>query len=299
MFNQHVRNKIIVSIFVAISVTLNSISVLTLIKQRGSKQLRHILLISLAVADLGGMIANLAMEFLTNEHGKTCEISAYLVSTFSLVSISNIVALCVERAVTMKYPMKSIAFFTQKYRWLLFIVPSWLYGILWGTCPLLGWGKYSAESSIQNSRCNLDLKTPEMRVMSFNYSLLAFCYVLPIFSMLGCFVVIKKEMKSMLVIAQKLTGKESVSWKNSMRSECVFTIIVVVILVSFFAAWTPYAICVFYLTKKGTIAPAVLTAASYLGKSSSCFNPMIYVFMYKDFRVALKRLLKFEKSTKV
>lgn len=195
----------------------------------------------------------------------------------------------------MKYPLRASVYFANKFHSLWFVIPSWLYGIIWGTFPWIGWGAYSVESESKH-RCSIDLRTQTSNVKSFNYSLLCFCYIIPIFIVIVSFVIIKKEMKKMLQFAKKATGKNSKSTRASIKSERLFTFVVGVMLTAFIVAWTPYAICVFYFSIKGEISEVVLDVASYLGKSSGLLNPIIYVFMYKEFRSAVRRLFGIRKN---
>lgn len=79
--------------------------------------------------------------------------------------------------------------------------------------------------------------------------------------------------------------------QSQSKIEKQHTFMVIVMVAAYLIAWTPYAICVLWLTIS-TNLPVTLTRSSALfAKSSALYNPVIYAFMLKEFRTCFKRLI--------
>ncbi|XP_066932895.1 opsin-1, short-wave-sensitive 1-like [Clytia hemisphaerica] len=198
-------------------------------------------------------------------------------------------ALAIERYLSISKPFISIKISQSKFYAILFIVASWVYGSMWALFPWFGWGRYAYES-LTNHRCSIDLVSRSPNIVSYNYTLLVFCYIVPIIIMMTSFCIIKREIAGMLQKVKDSTGKNSKSATATVKQERTFTVVVAVMLTSFLLAWTPYALCVFLVSLRIEISPDFLDVSAYLGKSSIIHNPIIYVFLYKQFRTGLLRL---------
>ena len=68
--------------------------------------------------------------------------------------------------------------------------------------------------------------------------------------------------------------------------------IAVVMTTGFIFAWTPYAVTsTVAMYNPGLISDIGAAIPAYIAKSSACYNPFIYVFMYRKLRKAMKKLL--------
>ena len=76
--------------------------------------------------------------------------------------------------------------------------------------------------------------------------------------------------------------------KKLERKHCMMTLVMVG---AFLAAWSPYALCVLFLTIMGSFPDKLLMVSAYIAKSSTLFNPIIYSIYLKDFRRRCKKRL--------
>ena len=283
--------SIYVIILVAISTLLNSLSIGVLYRElkKNTKSIRHALLLSLAVSDICTGIIGFPLEMfqLSTE---SCIAAGYLVTLFSLVSITHMCALAVERCLSIARPFLSMSLSEKRSYFAGMISVCWFYGTLWATLPMTGWGAYGFESRT-NHRCSIVITTRDSNIMSYNYALLVFCYVIPIIVMVVSLMIAKRAMLGMVHRIQTATGKNSKQSNLTAKQERLFTIVVLVMLASFVTAWTPYAICVFLASIDVHVSAVALDVSAYLGKSAIIHNPIIYVFLYKQFRVGLLRVL--------
>ena len=275
---------------VMFSTILNFLSVVVLIKKiKTELAIRHVLLVSLAVSDICTGLFGFPLEMFRMSE-QSCVAAAYLVTLFSLVSITHMCALAVERCLSISKPFLSIRLSEKRLSFVVILSVCWLYGASWATFPVFGWGSYAYESKT-NRRCSIEISSRDSTIMSYNFMLLVFCYVIPIAVMVVSLMIARRAMTGMVNRIKTSTGKNSKQSAHTAKQERSFTLVVLVMLASFVTAWTPYAICVFMASIHVDIPPVTLDVSAYLGKSSIIHNPIIYVFLYKQFRLGLVKVL--------
>ena len=275
---------------VVLSTLLNCLSIVVLIKKlKADLQIRHALLISLAVSDICTGLIGFPLEMFRLSEA-SCIAAGYLVTFFSLVSITHLSALALERCFSISKPFLARTISGKKHSFITTLSICWIYGGLWASFPMFGWGKYSYESKT-NHRCSIEIGSYNTTIMSYNYALLVFCYVIPIVIMVLSLMVAKREMSGMIDRIKNSTGKNSKESASTAKQERTFTMVVLVMLASFVTAWTPYAICLFFASIKVDIPPIALDVSAYVGKSAIIHNPVIYVFLYKQFRLGLVKVI--------
>lgn len=275
---------------VVLSTLLNFLSIVVLIKKlKADLQIRHALLISLAVSDICTGVIGFPLEMFRLSDA-SCIAAGYLVTFFSLVSITHLSALALERCFSISKPFLARTLSGKRTSFIATLSVCWMYGGLWASFPMFGWGNYSYESRT-NHRCSIEITSKEKTIMSYNYTLLVFCYVIPIAVMVISLMVAKREMSGMTNRIKISTGKNSKQSENTAKQERTFTTVVLVMLASFVTAWTPYAFCVFAASIQVNIPPIALDVSAYLGKSAIIHNPVIYVFLYKQFRLGLVKVI--------
>jgi len=118
------------------SIILNILVVVVLIRDK-KLQVRHALLISLAMTDICAGTIGFPLETFTFSES-TCLVAGYLVTFFSLVSISHLVGLAIERLISISMPFQSSSMFQKKRYATMFVGLCWSYGALWATLPWFG-----------------------------------------------------------------------------------------------------------------------------------------------------------------
>ncbi|KAF4519503.1 C-opsin [Ephemera danica] len=87
--------------------------------------------------------------------------------------------------------------------------------------------------------------------------------------------------------------KNAISMGRVSRAETRVAVMVAVMVVAFLVAWIPYS--VFALTvafgDPSVFTPALAVLPALMAKSSICYNPVIYVGLNTQFRVAWRKLL--------
>ena len=277
-----------------IAIILNCVVLLTLKygfrRQQQSFKMRHVLLTSLAVADLVTCLVGFTIEDLFTSY-ETCVLAGHVIFTCSMASMMHMVALSFERLLSIKFPFQTRVWFASKRLAAIFVLLVWFYGYMWASLfPTLRWGAYVYESKLDH-RCSIDLVSSDAARQSYVYALLAFCYAIPIAATICCFVVVKIELLKMMIDISSITGsKKSMAALASARQHRAFTTMVAVMLTVFTATWTPYVIYIIYQRSGGQLPQTTIDICAYVGKTCTLWNPIIYFFMYRKFQRALVRL---------
>lgn len=187
---------IIYIIGIPLCLLLNLTVIIVYCSKRRKIRLEEIQLVSLAVSDALQAATGYSIELYVyrsgNNKGILCCAAGFCNTFLALVSITHIVALSIERYITLCYPYLAHTWFTNKCAPCVFVVPAWLYGLLWAIMPVLGWSSYLPENG-ELFRCSIDLHTRDGHHQSYTYSLLVFCFVLPVILLLMCQVRIRIE----------------------------------------------------------------------------------------------------------
>ena len=288
---------VLLSFLCGFSVLLNFSVVIAILSKGRSKDMRDIILMSLAVCDGVQCSLGFPNEVYGYAHANQprnenmCKASGFIVMYLALTAVSHLVCLCVYRYLTIAYPLKIQSFFTRSKRSAFyFIIPSWIYGLFWSVTPLFGWNEIVREKE-DNYRCSVNLYPDDQIKRSYLYALLVFCYCIPVSVIFFCTLKVHLELRNMLKLCKEVSGEEAIITKATYKLARQDFISVGLIVASFFTAWSPYAISVCYLSLGRNLPNGFLTYCALFAKSSTILNPIIYCLMYKEFRQTLSRKL--------
>ncbi|NXL61414.1 OPSP protein, partial [Chordeiles acutipennis] len=187
-----------------------------------------------------------------------------------IVSLISLAVLSYERYCTMTGTAKAD---TTNYRktW-TGIVLSWTYSLAWTAPPLFGWSSYGPEGP--GTTCSVNWHSKDANNASYIVCLFVFCLVIP-------FVVIVYSYGKLLCAVRQVSGINKGMGRN--REQRIL-IMVVVMVICFLLCWLPYATVALIATfgKPGLITPAASIIPSLLAKSSTVYNPIIYIFLNKQ-----------------
>uniref|UniRef100_A0A8D2Q1K6 G-protein coupled receptors family 1 profile domain-containing protein n=1 Tax=Varanus komodoensis TaxID=61221 RepID=A0A8D2Q1K6_VARKO len=190
--------------------------------------------------------------------------------TSSFSAIAGIVALCtiaviaVDRAIVVGKPMGTLTFTTRKA--MIGVAASWIWSLVWNTPPLFGWGGYQMEGVMTS--CAPDWYNSDPINVSY-----IVCYFLKTY----CFLHLLSHHLVLYIVFSSTTKAETqVAW------------MVIVMVMAFLICWLPYA--TFALVVVGNpeiyINPIIATVPMYMAKTSTFYNPIIYIFMNKQVMAA-------------
>ncbi|XP_066289430.1 opsin-5-like [Branchiostoma lanceolatum] len=216
---------------------------------------------------------------------------------FGTASIANMALMSIMRfmIVYKKYPGP----YPTRPQTYVIIAVAWLYGLFWACAPLAGWSRYHVEPF--GLSCTVDWGgfSRGAAGMSFILCLLVFCVALPVTAVVasfaGIFVIYRHAKKG---VVTHLQNNPTMSKKRK-KMERALTLTALAVCGGFLLAWLPYAVVGLWSAVAGVDAVplALASAAPLFAKSSSLWNPIIYLGTNNRFRLNMCACLAKELRT--
>uniref|UniRef100_A0A668AJ36 Opsin 7, group member a n=1 Tax=Myripristis murdjan TaxID=586833 RepID=A0A668AJ36_9TELE len=258
---------------------------------------RHLLkpaeffIINLAISDMGLTLSLYPMAITSSFYhrwlyGKTvCYIYAFCGMLFGICSLTTLTLLSMVCFVKVCYPLYGNRFNSVHGR--LLIACAWAYALLFACSPLAHWGEYGPEP--YGTACCIDwrLSNQHTKARSYTMALFIFCYILP------CCVIVASYTSILVTVrASRKTMEQHASRQTHMSN--IQTIIVklsVAVCIGFFAAWSPYAVVSMWAAfgHIENIPPLAFAMPAMFAKSSTIYNPVIYLMLRPNFRKVMYR----------
>ncbi|KAM8830130.1 parapinopsin-like [Synchiropus picturatus] len=272
---------VIMGVFTATGILLNTLVIVVTVRHRKLRQPLSYALVNLAFCDLGcamfgGVITTINSAvgyFAFGELG--CYIEGFTVAFFGITGLCTIGVISVERYIVVCYPMGAVLFQTRHA--IAGVVLSWVWSFMWNTPPLFGWGSYSPEG-IKTS-CAPTWSSRDAGDVSYMIIYFLLCFFVP-------FTIIMVSYSRLLWTLRQVTKLRISEAGSTNRVEMQVVRMVVVMVLAFLVTWLPYAAMALAVIFDHSLDldPLVATIPVYFAKSSTCYNPIIYIFMNRQFR---------------
>lgn len=204
----------------------------------------------------------------------------------------------------------------------LVVLTIWIYGFVFSTLPLLeiGVGRYIPEGLLTS--CSFDYLSNEKLIKNFIYAFFCAAWILPFCIIVFCYTNILKVVVQAEKTArnQKVGSISSRHCKNEekRRTEIKLAGVVVIVIMLWFLAWTPYAAVallgvsgknlrqenssyshffqvltshIFNLGYQSWITPIASMIPALFCKVASCIDPFIYAVTHPRFRTEIRSML--------
>ncbi|XP_078357032.1 melanopsin-B-like [Oculina patagonica] len=279
------------------SIVLNGLVCLVFYKNKQFRKPPNVFIISVAVSDLFFSTTTIPLHIATNAYGKWiygeggCKAAAFITFLAGLTSLMHLAAASYERYIGLVHPLTSHRTFTFK-RTVRISVAMWLYALFWSVLPLCGWSGFELEGV--GTSCSVRWRSRNKLDLSYNICLILACFVFPVslisFSYFNCC----KEIMSGTKRARHIWGKKSPFTRKAFEVERRMVLVFGVMTVAFLMAWTPYAVVslISMIAGPDVISDVAASIPAYIAKSSACYNPIIYVFLYKRLRCQIYLLVR-------
>ncbi|KAI1894565.1 hypothetical protein AGOR_G00117090 [Albula goreensis] len=167
------------------------------------------------------------------------------------------------------------------------ITHIWLYSLAWTGAPLLGWNRYTME--IHRLGCSLDWASKDPNDASFILLFLMGCFFVPVGIMVYCYGNILYTVRML----RSIEDLQTVQIIKILRYEKKVAVMFLLMISCFLICWTPYAVVsmIEAFGKNHVVTPTVAIIPSFFAKSSTAYNPIIYIFMSRKFRRCVLQLL--------
>ncbi|XP_077683061.1 pinopsin-like [Eretmochelys imbricata] len=251
----------------------------------------NLLLMNISVSDMMVCIMGTPFSFAASTQGHWligpggCIWYGFINTLFGTVSLISLAVLSYERYCTMMGTTEADATNYRKIWMGIFL--SWMYSLFWTLPPLFGWSSYGPEGP--GTTCSINWHSRDANNISYIVCLFIFCLVIPFF------IIVYSYGKLLCAIKQVSGVTKGIGRTREQR----VLIMVVVMVICFLLCWLPYGIMALIATfgKPGLITPSASIIPSVLAKSSTVYNPVIYIFLNKQFYRCFCALLKCDKTS--
>ncbi|XP_072270244.1 opsin-5-like [Pyxicephalus adspersus] len=288
---------VIYTLFGIFSLSGNSMLLLVAYRRRSMLKPAEFFIVNLAISDLcmTTTLFPLAIPSLFAHRWLfdkvTCEYYAFCGVLFGLCSLTNLTVLSTVCCMKVCYPAYGNKFSSYHSRILLLCV--WVYAFVFATAPLADWGSYGPEP--YGTACCIDWKAPnrEHRALSYIVCLFVFCYILPCTLILISYTLILLTVKG----ARKAVQQHLSPQNKGSNVHSLIIKLSVAVCISFLLAWTPYAVVAMWaaFSDAGRVPAIAFALAAAFAKSSTLYNPMVYLLLKPNFlNVVTKDLSVFQ-----
>uniref|UniRef100_A0A3P9HRU1 Opsin-3 n=1 Tax=Oryzias latipes TaxID=8090 RepID=A0A3P9HRU1_ORYLA len=247
-----------------------------------------LLLVNISLSDLLVSVVGINFTLASCVKGRwmwsqaTCVWDGFSNSLFGIVSIMTLAALAYERYIRVVHAQ--VVDFPWAWRAIGHI---WLYSLAWTGAPLLGWNRYTLE--IHQLGCSLDWASKDPNDAAFILLFLLGCFFVPVGIMIYCYGNILYAVRML----RSIEDLQTVQIIKILRYEKKVAAMFLLMISCFLVCWTPYAVVSMMeaFGKKSMVSPTVAIVPSFFAKSSTAYNPLIYVFMNRKFRRCFLQLL--------
>nr|XP_057941753.1 parapinopsin-like [Doryrhamphus excisus] len=272
----------IMGVFSVLGVILNILVIVVTVKHKQLRQPLSYALVNLAVCDLGCAVFGGLPTTVTNAMRYTrlgrvgCVLEGFAVAFFGIASLCTIGVISVERYIVVCYPLGAALFQTRHA--IAGVVLSWVWSFVWNTPPLFGWGSYDLEGVKTSCAPNWYSRDPGN--MSYIVIYFFICFAVP-------FSIIMASYTRLLWTLRQVSKLQVAEGSRTHRVEVQVARMVVTMVLAFLVTWLPYAGMALAVIMDSTLSidPRIATIPVYLAKSSTVYNPVIYVFMNRQFRM--------------
>ncbi|XP_066515171.1 opsin 7, group member b [Hoplias malabaricus] len=279
------------TIFGVFSLVGNTILLFVAYRKKSSLKPAEFFIVNLSISDLGMTIclfpfaipSAFAHRWLFTE--LMCLCYAFCGVLFGLCSLSNLTVLssvCWFKVCCPNYGNK----FSSSHA-LLLVMGVWCYSAMFAVGPLSGWGQYSTEP--YGTACCIDWYAPShsLPAMSYIICLFFFCYILP-----STIIFLSYAFILVTVRGSRQAVQQHVSPQNKiLNAQTLIVKLSVAVCIGFLFAWSPYAAVSMWaaFVDPNSVPPVAFAIAAMFAKSSTLYNPLVYLGFKPNFRKSLCR----------
>ncbi|NXL93803.1 OPSP protein, partial [Alectura lathami] len=283
----YVGVAVLMGVVVACASVVNGLVIAASVRHKKLRSPLNYILVNLALADLLVTLCGSSVSLSNNISGfftlgrRMCELEGFMVSLTGIVGLWSLAILALERYVVVCRPLGDFRF--QRRHAVSGCAFTWGWALLWSTPPLLGWSSYVPEGL--RTSCGPNWYTGGSNNNSYILSLFVTCFVLPLSLILFSY--------TSLLVTLRAAAAQQKEADTTQQAEREVTRMVIVMVVAFLLCWLPYATFALVVATHKDIAiqPALASLPSYFSKTATVYNPIIYVFMNKQFQSCLLEML--------
>ncbi|XP_018424575.1 PREDICTED: opsin-VA-like [Nanorana parkeri] len=269
-----------------LSIVENFIVIVVTFKFKQLRQPLNYIIVNLSVADFLVSIVGGSISIATNSKGYfylgpwACVVEGFAVTFFGIVALWSLSILAFERYVVICRPLGNLRLRGKHSA--IGILFVWVFSFIWTIPPTMGWSSYT--TSKIGTTCEPNWYSGRLRDQTYIITFLTTCFVLPLMLI---FVSYGKLMRKLRKVSDT-QGRLG----STRKPEKEVTRMVIIMILAFLICWSPYAAFSILVTAHPTIEldPRLSSIPAFFAKTASMYNPVIYVFMNKQFRRCLLQM---------
>ncbi|XP_028853643.1 opsin-1, short-wave-sensitive 2 [Denticeps clupeoides] len=277
-----------------VGTAINGLTIVCTIQYKKLRSHLNYILVNLAVANLlvtsfGSSICGISFFYKYFIFGPLgCKMEGFTASVGGMVSLWSLAVVAVERYLVICKPVGNFSF--KSHHALFGCAITWVFAMVAAVPPLVGWSRYIPEGF--QCSCSPDWYTTGNKYNNETYTmfLFCFCFGVPFTTIVFCY--------GQLLFTMKAAAKAQADSASTQKAEREVTKMVIVMVLGFMVCWFPYAgFALWIISNRGQAFDLRLaTIPSVLSKSSTVYNPVIYILMNKQFRSCMMQLVFCGKS---
>ncbi|XP_033016393.1 visual pigment-like receptor peropsin [Lacerta agilis] len=260
------------------------------VKYKELRTATNAIIINLAFTDIGVSGIGYPMSAASDLHGSWkfgyagCQIYAALNIFFGMASIGLLTVVAIDRYLTICKPHIGSRLTANNYT--VLILAAWINAVFWASMPIVGWASYAPDPT--GATCTVNWRKNDASFVSFTMSVIAVNFVIPLSVMFYCYFNVSRTMKR--YTRSSCLESINIDWSDQVD----VTKMSVVMILMFLVAWSPYSIVCLWSSfgDPRKISPAMAIIAPLFAKSSTFYNPCIYVIANKKFRRAIFAMVR-------
>ncbi|KAG7225170.1 hypothetical protein INR49_014728 [Caranx melampygus] len=159
----------------------------------------------------------------------------------------------------------------------LLILAAWLNAVFWSSMPIVGWAGYAPDPT--GATCTINWRQNDASFISYTMAVIAVNFVLPLSTMFYCYYNVSVTVRRYR--AGNCLDSINIDWSDQMD----VTKMSIVMIIMFLVAWSPYSLVCLWASfgDPRTIPAPMAIIAPLFAKSSTFYNPCIYVIANKNY----------------
>uniref|UniRef100_A0A8C6UEM7 Visual pigment-like receptor peropsin n=1 Tax=Neogobius melanostomus TaxID=47308 RepID=A0A8C6UEM7_9GOBI len=287
-----------------ISLSSNIVVLLMFLKFKELRTATNFIIINLAFTDIGVAGIGYPMSAASDLHGSWkfgytgCQIYAALNIFFGMASIGLLTVVAIDRYLTICRPDIGTVYISYNTKmtlrsYNLLIIAAWLNAVFWSSMPIVGWASYAPDPT--GATCTINWRNNDASFISYTMAVIAVNFVVPLSVMFYCYFNVSVTVKRYK--ASNCLDSINVDWSDQMD----VTKMSILMIVMFLVAWSPYSMVCLWASfgDPKTIPAPMAIIAPLFAKSSTFYNPCIYVIANRKFRRAITGMLRCQTRQRV
>ncbi|XP_047668403.1 visual pigment-like receptor peropsin isoform X3 [Tachysurus fulvidraco] len=299
-----------------ISLSSNLVVLIMFAKFKELRNATNAIIINLAFTDVGVAGIGYPMSAASDLHGSWkfghigCQIYAALNIFFGMASIGLLTVVAIDRYISICRPdigmnifvfqqriffqndLTKLCFFVlvgQKmttHSYTLLVMAAWLNAVFWSTMPIVGWASYAPDPT--GATCTINWRNNDASFISYTMAVISVNFIIPLSVMFYCYYNVSVTMKRYK--ESNCLDSINIDWSDQID----VTKMSIVMIVMFLVAWSPYSVVCLWASfgDPRTIPASMAIIAPLFAKSSTFYNPCIYVIANRKFRRAIVGMLR-------